>query len=363
MHPTQSFRRTELLRGLIQKVHNLKTLPPITLMEVCGTHTMALHRAGLQALWPEPVRLVAGPGCPVCVTPRDYLDRAMAMARTHRVLLTTFGDMVLVPGRKGTLADLRSTGHGVEVVYSPLDALRLAREHPEEDVVFLAVGFETTAPAVAAVLLQAYDEGVGNFSVLSALKTMPPVLKELVATDDLSIDGFLLPGHVSMVLGSQPFAFLAEEHEKACVIAGFEPADILQAVLLAADKIQRQNYGVEIQYRRAVRPEGNVRAREVMLTAFEPADTEWRGFGVLPASGLVPRREFEALDASKRFPVTVEPSPEPEGCRCGEVLRGLMGPMSCPLFDKACTPEDPVGACMVSSEGSCAAYYTYSWSR
>jgi hydrogenase expression/formation protein HypD len=284
----------------------------------------------------------------------------MAMAREHGVVLTTFGDMMRVPASTGTLAELRSEGAAVEVVYSPMEALAQARKHPEEEVVFLAVGFETTAPAIAATVLQAHESRVENFSILSALKTMPPVLENLVESEELAIDGFLLPGHISMVLGVEPFTFLAEEFDRACVISGFEPADILQSVIMAAEMIERNVFEVALQYHRAVRPEGNVRAREWMYTVFESADTTWRGFGNLPGSGLMLRDDFEPMNANRRFPVSVEPNVEPEGCRCGAILRGLMGPVDCPLFARECTPESPVGACMVSNEGSCAAYFKYS---
>jgi len=332
----------------------------MTLMEVCGTHTMEIHRAGLPSLLPPKLRLLSGPGCPVCVTPAPYLDTAMVMARKHGVMLATFGDMMRVPGNTGSLSGLRSEGYPVEIVYSPLNAVELARGKPDTEVVFLAVGFETTAPAVAASVLFAQENRIRNFSILSAHKLIIPSLELLVSDPVVSIDGFILPGHVSTILGSKPYSFIAERYHRACVITGFETSDIMQGILMLIAQIEKKEYTVEIQYRRVVKPEGNPQARACLESVFVPANTEWRGFGTIPMSGLALREDYRDFDAAVRFPVVIEDRPEPPGCLCGEILLGHSIPPECPLFGKVCLPDKPVGPCMVSSEGTCAAYYKYS---
>jgi len=321
---------------------------------------MAIHRMGLPALLPPSITLLSGPGCPACVTPGSYLDMAFAMARSYDITLATFGDMMRVPGAQGTLAGLRSEGYPVEVVYSPLAALEIARNNPGRRIVFLAVGFETTAPVVAATVMQAHREKIGNFSILCAHKLVIPALKVLIDDPAAAVDGFILPGHVSIILGAEPYRFIAEQHKRACVITGFEPYDIILGLFMLAGQIESGSFSVEIQYSRSVSPDGNARARSLMYEVFSPADTDWRGFGAIPKSGLALREEFRDFDAALLYPVDIEPSPEPEGCSCGEVLRGIFSPRECPLFASVCTPENPVGPCMVSSEGTCAAYYRYS---
>ncbi|MBN1294070.1 MAG: hydrogenase formation protein HypD [Candidatus Latescibacteria bacterium] len=360
MNELRQIRENSLLQGLSRQLQSVRLSEPVTLMEVCGTHTMAIHRAGLPTLLPPNLRLLSGPGCPVCVTPVSYLDTACAIARQYDVTLTTFGDMMRVPGTDGTLADLRSEGYPVDTVYSPFHSVTLAQQKPESQVVFLAVGFETTAPVVAASVKYAYDIGINNFSILSAHKLVIPALKILIDDNRIFVDGFLLPGHVSVILGSEPYRFIAEKNAKACVITGFETADIIQGILLLIDQVQKRDFIVAIQYRRVVKPEGNTKARAVIDEVFESADTEWRGFGVIPESGLMLRDEFGAFDASERFPVHMEMHNEPVGCRCGDVLRGYIEPPECPLFARGCSPEHPVGPCMVSTEGTCAAYYRFS---
>jgi hydrogenase expression/formation protein HypD len=329
-------------------------------MEVCGTHTMAIHRAGIPSLLPDGMRLLSGPGCPVCVTPTSYLDKAMAIACENDVVLTTFGDMLRVPATTGSLAHLRTEGYPVEVVYSPQQAVELAQKHPTRQVVFLGVGFETTIPTIAASIKYACENSVRNYSVLTAHKLVIPALKALVGDPQLAVDGFLLPGHVSIVLGLEPYKFIADEYHRACVIAGFEPADIMQSLMMLARQIEENDPSVEIQYLRVVKPEGNHVAREVINEVYEVADANWRGFGVIPNSGLEIGDRFAEFDAARRFPVDVAEVPEPKGCRCGEVLQGRIDPTECGLFEKICTPEFPVGACMVSSEGTCAAYFKHS---
>ena len=356
----KTFREPALVRKLGERLRGLQLAGRHTFMEVCGTHTMAIHRAGIPSLLPPGMRLLSGPGCPVCVTPAQYLDTAFALARTYGVVLATFGDMVRVPGSSESLAVLRSEGYDIRVVYSPSGALACAREHPEYEVVFLAVGFETTAPAVAATVRRAREQRVRNFSILSAHKLVVPALAALAEDIHLAVDGFILPGHVSGIIGSEPYRFLAETHRRACVIAGFEPTDILQALLMLEEQLERGEPQIAIQYSRAVRPAGNTLARACMNEVFAPAETVWRGFGSIPSSGLVVREEYREYDASVRFPVNVPSLPEPAGCRCGDILRGHINPPGCPLFSRECTPLTPVGPCMVSSEGACAAFHRYS---
>jgi len=339
--------------------------PPVTFMEVCGTHTMAIARIGLKALLPPSVRLVSGPGCPVCVTPVGYVDHALALAERPEVILTTFGDLMRVPGSAApgrpprNLLRVKALGGDVRVVYSPTGALDVARDHPEREVVFLGVGFETTAPVVAATLLAARRMSLANFSVLGAHKTIPEAMAALASSDELGLDGFLCPGHVSVVLGEAPYRFLADELGLACAIGGFEAVEVLRALVALLDQVESGSPTVDNCYPAAVRPDGNPRARAAIYEVFEPEDCRWRGLGVIPGSGLGHRPEFAAWDASQRFDVELPDPVEPRGCRCGDVLRGLVDPADCPLFGRACTPESPVGACMVSSEGSCAARFHY----
>ena len=352
-------RDKALLLGLSSRLKSMRLSKPLTLMEVCGTHTMAIHRAGLPSLLPSNLKLLSGPGCPVCVTPASYLDTASAIVRQYDVILATFGDMMRVPGNSGTIADLRSEGYPVEVVYSPLGAVKLAQQKPERHIVFLAVGFETTAPTVAASVIYAHENRVTNFSILSSHKLVIPALETLISDPQINVDGFILPGHVSVVLGSEPYRLIAEHYCRACVIAGFETADIIQSIIMLAAQIEKRDFSVEIQYSRVVKSEGNIKARAVMEKVFMPADTVWRGFGSIPASGLALRNEYGDFDAGERFPVSIKDVPEPSGCLCGEVLRGHVEPPECTLFAKVCMPEKPVGPCMVSTEGTCAAFYRY----
>ncbi|MDZ7373746.1 MAG: hydrogenase formation protein HypD [candidate division KSB1 bacterium] len=330
-----------------------------TFMEVCGTHTVAIFRHGLRPLLPAGIRLISGPGCPVCVTPNSTIDRAVAMADLPRTTVATFGDMMRVPGSRSSLEEKRSLGADVRVVYSPLEAVEIASATPGRTVIFVAVGFETTAPAVAAAVLEASRRGLTNFFLLVAHKTMPQAMRALVTGDKIGLDGFICPGHVSTIIGAGPYRFLAEEFSKACVIAGFEPLDIVEAIRLLVRQVREKKPDVAIQYRRVVRPEGNPRALEIMYRVFEPCDSEWRGLGWIPSSGLRLREEFRAFDAEAQLAVEVEPPRENPGCRCGDVLRGLVNPEDCPLFGTTCTPDTPVGPCMVSTEGTCAAVYRY----
>jgi hydrogenase expression/formation protein HypD len=352
------FRDGERAKPLIEEIRRAADRP-LRIMEVCGTHTVSIARYGLRTVLPPAVELVSGPGCPVCVTANRDLDSAIALARVENAVVLTFGDMVRVPGSFSSLARERAAGKDVRVVYSPLDGLRMAGEDPGRPFIFLGVGFETTAPAVAATVLEAEKRNVRNFFIFSAHKTVPRALRALLGAGEIRIDGFLLPGHVSAVIGSRPYEFLSAEFGLPGVISGFEPLDILQAVLLLIRRAKDRRPGIEIQYRRGVLPEGNRHARAVLERVFEPADADWRGLGRIALSGLAPGPGFSGFDAALRFPLSLPEPREVPGCRCGEVLRGLLRPGECPLFSKVCRPENPVGPCMVSSEGSCAAAYEY----
>lgn len=348
-----------VLRDALARLAKRLSERPVRIMEVCGTHTMAISRSGLRSLMPENIVLLSGPGCPVCVTPAGYVDAALDVAEQPGVVLATFGDMMKVPGSKGNLELAKARGAQVRVVYSPLDALRLAQSQADSQVVFLGIGFETTAPLVAAAIAEAQRLRLDNFSVLSTHKLVPPALRALCAAGELEIDAFILPGHVSAVIGAQPYEFIAREFGRACVIAGFEATDVLTAVCMLLKQLIDRRPSVEIQYRRCVRPEGNPAAVAQMQSVFEPEDAAWRGLGRLPSSGLGVRSGFAAYDAMRRFGMTVPHVPEPAGCLCGDVICGRAAPTDCRLFGAGCTPAHAVGPCMVSSEGSCAAHYKY----
>jgi len=332
---------------------------PIKIMEVCGTHTMAISRHGIRQAAPREIGLISGPGCPVCVTSNRDIDTFLELAALPDVITATFGDMVRVPGTRNGLAEARGQGADVRVVYSTLDALDLARKHPGRDVIFFGVGFETTAPTVAAAVAQAMQEGLDNFFVQSAHKVVPPALEALANTPGLALDAFLCPGHVSAIIGPQAYEPAASEHGIPCVIAGFEPVDILQSLIMIVEQVRKGRAAVEVQYSRGVRRDGNPAATELLASVFEPCDAEWRGIGVIPGSGLALREEYAAHDASRKYDIDVSWSREPSGCICGAILTGLKAPADCRLFAGACTPEHPVGPCMVSSEGTCAAYFQY----
>ncbi|MBI5656692.1 MAG: hydrogenase formation protein HypD [Geobacter sp.] len=355
------YRDRDLVQGLAGRLRECAAGAgrTMTFMEVCGTHTMAIYQYGLRGLLPPEVRLISGPGCPVCVTPNTYLDKAIACCRLPDTIVATFGDMLRVPGSTSSLMEERARGADIRIVYSPLDAVKIASANPGRRVVFLGVGFETTAPTIAGSILAARTAGLANFLVLSAHKTMPTPMQALAADPELAIDGFICPAHVSTIIGADAYLSLAEEFGRPCVITGFEPADVLQGVLMLAGQVAKGESRVEIQYRRAVKPEGNRKAREILDQVFTPCDAEWRGLGTIPGSGLRIREEFAAFDVEQSLPLEVEPSCEPAGCRCGDVLKGKITPFDCPLFATVCTADAPVGACMVSTEGTCAAAYKY----
>ena len=351
------YRKKELILSLSSELRKISR-KDITLMEVCGGHTMAIHRFGLHDLLPPNIRLLSGPGCPVCVSGQHFLDLAMACCRIPEVIITTYGDLIRVPGSSGSLEKEKANGHDVRIVYSTLDALDIARRNPDKKVVFLGIGFETTAPATAAAIAEADRENLPNFFVLSAHKVMPPVMKALVE-EGVKIDGFIAPGHVTAITGTSIYNDLAEIYKLGVVVAGFEPVDLMQAIVMLARQMEASAPKVEIQYQRVVQHDGNKIARELLDKIFIPGDDSWRGLGIIPESGLKIREEFSRFDAEKHFNITVPPSSEPKGCICGSILRGLKTPVDCKLFGKSCTPADPVGACMVSGEGTCATYYKY----
>lgn len=353
-----AFKDPKLARGLIETIHRL--VPEhATLMEVCGTHTVAIARNGIRDLMPEGLRLASGPGCPVCVTCNRDIDTVIALARIPNVTITTFGDMTRVPGSTSSLLAEQAAGRSVEIVYSPLDALAFAKAHPEREVVFVGVGFETTTPLVAMAIKRAKAMGLSNFTVFAAHKNMPGALELLVGDPTLELDALILPGHVSTIIGAEPYRFLAEKYGIPGVITGFEPVDVLQGIAMLVRQLHEGRAEIEIAYARGVMPEGNPVALAAIDEVFETCTATWRGLGDIPGSGYRIRDEFANFDAVRRFEPDVEPTRDPKGCRCGDVLRARIAPNECPLFRTVCTPENPVGPCMVSSEGSCAAYYRY----
>lgn len=352
------FRNSAAGQALAVRIQE-KKVRPANLMEVCGTHTVAIFKHGIRQFLPEKVSMLSGPGCPVCVTPNADIDKAIALAQNGGVILVTFGDMMKVPGSYSSLHQVRAIGADIRVVYSVLDALKLAEDNPGKSVVFFGVGFETTAPTTASAIVAAERLGLDNFFLLSVHKLIPPAMRALLASDEVHIDGFLCPGHVSTIIGSQPYEFIPREYGIPCVIAGFEPLDILQAIDMLLEQISAEEARVDIQYRRAVRQEGNPVALKCLSTVFEVTDAGWRGIGIIPGSGLKLGQQFRRFDAECAFKIVTRPPKEAANCRCGDILRGVSTPWECHLFAKACTPEHPVGPCMVSTEGTCSAWYLY----
>ena len=355
----KSFKDPRLARGLVDSIRELVPESGATLMEVCGTHTVAIARNGIRALMPQGVRLASGPGCPVCVTSNHDIDKIIALARVEGVTIATFGDMTRVPGSTSSLLAEQAAGRSVEIVYSPLDALRLAQDNPDRQIVFVGVGFETTTPLVAMAVKRAKAAGLKNFSVYGAHKNMPGALETIINDPALKVDALILPGHVSTIIGVEPYRFLAEKYGVPGVITGFEPVDVLQGIAMIMRQLHEGRADIEIAYARGVMVEGNPVALAAIDEVFETCTSTWRGLGKIEGSGYRIREEFAEFDAMRRFAPEIEPTVEHKGCRCGDVLRGVMAPNECPLFRTVCSPENPVGPCMVSSEGSCAAYYRY----
>jgi len=357
MKYVDEYRKKELILSVADELKRISK-KEITLMEVCGGHTMAIYRFGLNSLLPPNIHLVSGPGCPVCVSSQQFIDQALAYSKLPGVIITTYGDLVRVPGSLSSLEKERAGGSDIRIIYSVLEALEIARNNQEKKIIFLGIGFETTAPATAAAILRAKQENVSNFFVFSAHKVMPPVMEALVK-EGVKIDGFIAPGHVTAITGTKIYNDLASVYGLGVVVSGFEPADIMQAVLMLTNQIEKGLPEVEVQYQRVVGQKGNMTAQKMLNLVFENRDDHWRGLGLIPASGLGIIEELSSFDAEKQFDMEVPRSTEPKGCICGQILRGLKTPPECGLFAKKCTPSDPVGACMVSGEGTCATYYKY----
>jgi hydrogenase expression/formation protein HypD len=359
------FSNTEIGRKLLPKVIDLarhvtnRLGRPLVLMEVCGTHTVAISKSGIRSILAAHMELRSGPGCPVCVTDQNDIDTIVELSKIPGIIIATFGDMVRVPGTYSSLEKERALGATIEICYSPHDAIALAIQHPEQEIIFLGIGFETTIPTIALMLAAAIKQNVRNLSVFSVHKIIPPAMHVLLNDPELHIDGFILPGHVCTITGRRALDFISSEYYIPAVIAGFESIDIIQAIYLLLKQISAGESRTEIGYTRLVKETGNVKAQDMISGFFEPVDAPWRGFGSIPGSGLSLKANFAQYDTSQRFPVKVAKSLPPEGCSCGEVLRGKFKPKDCPLFGGACTPSTPVGPCMVSTEGACAAHYEY----
>jgi hydrogenase expression/formation protein HypD len=358
MNPQNERSRTTKLAGLIKtEARGIKK--KINIMEICGTHTMAISRFGLRSMLSGKINLISGPGCPVCVTPIKEIDRAIETAGLDNVIITTFGDMMRVPGTRSSLAAEKAKGKDIRIVYSPVDALDIAKKNPDKNVVFIGIGFETTAPSIAVTVKQAKAEKIKNFFVQAAFKTIIPPMEALLKDKGLNLHGFIAPGHVSAITGGKIYEYITRKYGVPCVISGFEALDILQTILMIIKQVKAGEGKVEIQYTRAVKYEGNLTAQAVLKEVFEEVGSNWRGIGGIPMSGLDFNGDYSEFSAKNKFRIDISYSKEPEGCMCGEVLKGAVKPDKCGLFAGACTPENPIGACMLSSEGTCAAYYKY----
>jgi len=354
----QEFRSSELAKGLISRIHQ-KSKTQARFMEFCGGHTVTIFRYGIRQVLPKTLEMLSGPGCPVCVTANVDLDKAIALAQIPDVIITTFGDMLKVPGSHSSLQEVNASGADIRMVYSTMDALNLAEENPTKSVVFIGIGFETTAPIIAASILQAEERRIRNYYILSMHKLCPPVIRAILESGEVKLHGLICPGHVSAIIGSHPWEFIARDYGISCVISGFEPIDVLQCVDMLVAQIESGQSKVEIAYRRGVHPEGNQQALKLMKQVFEPCPAQWRGIGEVPDSSLKLKKEYQHFDAELAFDIDPGPTYEPVGCICGDILRGVKTPLDCSLFGKDCTPQYPIGPCMVSSEGSCSAYYLY----
>lgn len=351
------FRDKEIAEGLIRRIQKTSTRP-IQLMEVCGTHTVSIFRYGIRGVLPEHIRLISGPGCPVCVTPNGDIDLAIALSRQKDTIIVTFGDMMRVPGSTSSLLKEKAEGRDIRIIYSSLEALKIAKEHPGKRVVFLAIGFETTSPTIAVAILRAEEEKLHNLFFLNSQKRVPPALIALLQSKQVKINGFILPGHVSTIIGINPYQFIAKEFGRPAVITGFEPLDILQGIWMLVKQIEENRAAIEIQYRRVVHEEGNPIALRKIDQVFEKDESRWRGLGLIPDSGYRFKESYKEMDV-RNVDVEVEPPKEHPECLCGEVLQGIKSPLECRLFKKVCHPENPIGPCMVSIEGTCHTYFKY----
>ncbi|MEG3438076.1 hydrogenase formation protein HypD [Pannus brasiliensis CCIBt3594] len=366
MKYVDEFRDPTKAEALLQKIRQLATRISerrdkiIKIMEVCGGHTHAIFKYGIESLLPDSIELIHGPGCPVCVMPRGRLDDAIALAENPKVILTTFGDTMRVPGSRTSLLQARARGCDIRMVYSPRDSLKIARENPDKEIIFLALGFETTVPSTALTVIEAESDNIPNFSLFSNHVVIIPALEALLNNPDLQLEGFVGPGHVSMVIGSEPYQIIVDRYRKPVVVSGFEPLDILQSIWMVLKQLDEGRCAVENQYDRLVQPSGNKIALTAMNRVFELREKfEWRGLGDIPRGGLKLREEYAAFDAEKKFPLPNNRVSDHKACQCGEILKGVLKPWQCKVFGTACTPEHPIGTCMVSSEGACAAYYKY----
>ena len=345
------YRDPKLIKRIVEDLQ--KWDKPLKIMEVCGSHTMAIGHWGIRKLLPRNISLISGPGCPVCVTPSSLIDELLNL---KNITIATFGDVLRVPGKDETLEHARARGLDVRIVYSPLEALEMAKE---KETIFVGIGFETTIPGIAQTILMANQQKLHNFSVFPAFKLVPPALEALLSADDIKLDGFLLPGHVSVIIGSGSYMLLPEKYNIGGVVAGFEPLDILTAIKIITEQIKNNKPAIVNEYNRVVNIVGNKSAQKVIDTVLKTEDALWRGIGWIPDSGLGIRDEFKEFDASKKYNITLKEEEGNKGCRCADVLKGIIIPPECPLFEKSCNPAHPIGPCMVSSEGSCAAYYKY----
>lgn len=358
MEHVDEFRDEELVKGLLEKI-TVEIDKKVRIMEVCGTHTRAVFKSGIKSLLPDNIKLISGPGCPICVTPSGYIDAAVKLAHKEEVIVATFGDMMRVPGNETSLRQAKASGCDIRVVYSPLDTIKLAQQNPDSEIVFLALGFETTAPIIALNINQAAQLDLQNYSLLLGIKTMPGVIEELVLSDQLNLDGFICPGHVSTVIGAEPFEFLAHQYNLPAVIAGFEPTDILLGLYQLLEMEAAGVSKLKNQYSRAVKYRGNRQAIERIYNVFTRTDAFWRGLGRIEDTGLELKEKYKMFSARKKFGIRIPNQEKTEECICGQILTGIKQPPDCKLFANICTPESPIGPCMVSSEGTCAAYYQY----
>ncbi|MEB3178675.1 MAG: hydrogenase formation protein HypD [Nostocaceae cyanobacterium] len=365
MKYVDEFRDSQKAEGLLREIQNLckdakLSVSPIKIMEICGGHTHAIFKYGIEEILPDTIELIHGPGCPVCVMPKGRLDDAITIAENPDVIFTTFGDAMRVPGSKHSLLQAKAKGADIRMVYSPLDSLKIAKENSDKEVVFFAIGFETTAPSTAFTILQAAEENINNFSMFCNHVLVIPALKALLDNPDFKLDGFIGPGHVSTIIGTDPYQFIPQQYHKPIVVSGFEPLDIFQSVWMLLQQLVENRCEVENQYNRLVQKQGNKIALTAINKVFIPRETfEWRGLGDIPYSGLKIRPEYAQFDSELKFTIPNFKVADHKACQCGEILKGVLKPWQCKVFGTACTPETPIGTCMVSSEGACAAYYKY----
>ncbi|MBN2544547.1 MAG: hydrogenase formation protein HypD [Spirochaetes bacterium] len=345
---------------IIKEIKKIKITEKVNIMEVCGGHTLSILKYGIQKLIPQNINLISGPGCPVCVTPNNFIDKAVKLSRIKNTIITTFGDMIKVRGSESSLQKEKENGNIVKICLSTMDAVKIAKENKDKEIIFLGIGFETTAPSVSAAIKHAYDENINNFSTLCGLKTMPNAMLSLITDNKIKINGFICPGHVTVITGSKIYDKIANDYQIPCVTSGFEPVDLIQTIKMILKQLKNNCIKNEIQYKRAANYEGNIKAQKIINEIFEETDSIWRGIGSIKNSGLKIKKEFSEFDAEKRFEIKINDTEENPLCICGDIMRGILKPLDCKLFKKVCTPDNPVGACMVSAEGNCANFFKYS---